>query len=235
MAFDLTSIGASALQWVINPLIWFLILVLMLVVLYMFLAFKKKKILRFPTIEIVDLGEGRLSMNSLKSGWFGSKWMFGGLWTTGDKELKISTGETIYYFATSDYQEVDNQRGVICFRNPLQQNILVPISQIKLDAEGRALLAKIAPADYRDVAVDIFRETVKETGDWKEKLLLFGSIALVVIFALISIIIIAQMVKSGQDKASELLLSAGEKGAEACKEICNQAVQYACKLTGNAP
>jgi len=236
LAFDLSTVGPMVLQYAINPLIWFGILVFFLVAMFGFLNWRKAKILKYPTIEIVDLGKGKFSLNILKSGFFGKRWMFNGLITTGDRCLRIATGEIIYYFGTEDFQEVNNQRGVVCFRNPLQQNILVPISKVDIDEEGRMLLAKIAPADYRDVAVDIFRETVKETGDWKEKLLLFGSIALVVIFALISVIIIAQMVKQGQDSASKLILQASAQSQEACKTICQQAVQYACsKLSGNAP
>ena len=88
-------------------------------------------------------------------------------------------------------------------------------------------LAEIAPGSYRDAAVDIFKEAVRETTDWKDKLIQFGAWALVVIFSLIAIIVITQMVKAGQAQAADLLLQAGTEGAQACKEICKEAVNIA--------
>jgi hypothetical protein len=96
-----------------------------------------------------------------------------------------------------------------------------------VDVRKKELLADIAPADYTDAAIDIINDAVAETTDWKDKMIQFGSWALVVVFSLIAIIIIANMVKNGQAEAKDLILQAGTKGAEACKEICRQAVNIA--------
>jgi len=96
-----------------------------------------------------------------------------------------------------------------------------------MSIKQKELLAAIAPADYTDAAIDIINDAVAETTDWKDKMIQFGSWALVVVFSLIAIIIIANMVKNGQAEAKDLILQAGTKGAEACKEICRQAVNIA--------
>lgn len=108
----------------------------------------------------------------------------------------------------------------------------MPINKAKFN--NKELVADIAPASYRDAAIDIFNQAVKETSDWKDKVLQFIAWALVIVFSLISIIVIVQYVKSGQDKAAELLLQAGTKGAEACANICKEAVSVATSK-GTAP
>lgn len=208
------------LQWVINPLFWFLLVIVFILGTIGILWYRKKKRLQFPTIELVDLGNGKTAINNLRSGWFGKKLYLKGLWWTGEEVLRIKSGEIIEDFSTEDYQEVDGERGVVCYRNPVDQNILVPISQTKF--LNKELVAEIAPASYRDVAVDIVKDAIAETTEWRDKILQFISWALVVVFSLIAIVVITQMVKSGQTEAKDLILKAGETCLEAGKNVCSQ-------------
>lgn len=219
---DLSQTTALLKAWVINPALWLVLILVFALGVFVILYIRKKRQLKFPTIELVDLGSGKVAMNVIKSGFYGRKLYLNGLWWGGEEVLRTGTGEIIESFSTEDFQEVDGVRGVVCYRDPLNQNILVPINKAKFN--NKELVADIAPASYRDVAVDIFNETVKETSDFKEKIIQFLGWALVVIFSLIAIIVIVQMVKNGQSESKDLLLQAGAKGAEACKNICSDAL-----------
>lgn len=216
--------------WVLNPLIWIIILFVFIFVTIGILYFRKRRKLIYPTVEFVDHGGGKFAINTLRSGYFGKKLYFKGLWWKGEEVLRTNTGEIIYDFSTEDFQEINGKRGVVCFRDPLNQDILAPIN--KSSFKNKELLAEIAPGSYREAAVDIFNETVRETSEWKDKMIQFGSWAMVIIFSLVAIIVITQMVKSGQEKAAALILQAGKDGAAACKDICAQAITVA---TSSAP
>jgi len=224
---DVSSITAIILKWVINPLFWFLLIVGFVVGVILILVIRKRRRLIYKTVEMVDIGKGKIAFNNIKSGWFGKTIYLKGLWWSGEEVLRTGTGEIIEDFSTEDFQEIDGKRGVVCFRDPINQNILVPISRGKFN--NKELVADIAPASYRDAAIDIYNQAVKETTDWKDKVIQFIAWALVIIFSLIAIIVIVQYVKSAQDKAAELLLQAGTKGAEACSNICKEAVNIATK------
>ena len=233
MALNISGFSSKIFSWIITPLFWLFLLIFFIVGVLMILYIRRWKRYVYPTIEVVDLGNGKLGFNKLKSGWFGKKTYLRGLWWTGEDVLRTNQGDRIENFSTKDFQEVDGTRGVVCFRNQLRQNILVPISQLKL--ENEELIADIAPADYTDVAVDIVKDAAKETSDWRDKLIQFGQWALVIIFSLVAIIVITQMVKSGQKEAADLLLQAGKEGAQSCKDICREAVNIAVSQTGGAP
>ena len=222
---ELSGITQMIMQWVITPLFWLLLIIMFAAGVFFILVIRKKKKLIYPTIEVVDLGRGKVGFNNMKSGWFGKKLYVKGLWWSGEEVLRTDTGERIEEFSTEDFQEVDGERGIICYRDPLNQNILMPINRTSF--KNKELVAEIAPASYRDAAIDIFNEAIKETSDWKEKIIQFVSWALVIVFSLVAIIVIVQYVKAGQDKAADLLIQAGTKGTEACKEICREAVNIA--------
>jgi len=92
-----------------------------------------------------------------------------------------------------DYHEINGKRGLIVKRKDDDPEVLVPLS--KFEVANEKLLSEIAPADYRDAAIDILDEKRKETLTWwdenKSTLLLAG----VIIFALISLIIIFNFAK----------------------------------------
>jgi hypothetical protein len=180
----------------------------------------------YPVAEVVDLGRGHGAINcDLKAGYFGKKLYLKGLWWSGEEVVRTNLGDIIEDFSTEDFQEVNGQRGIVCFRDPLRRNVLVPIN--RFEVKNKELVANIAPSDYTDTAIDIVKDAVAETSDWKDKLIQFAGWALVVVFSLVAIIVIVQMVKNGQDKTAELILNGGDKFIGGCKEICSQAVSQA--------
>lgn len=228
MAFNLAGAGSMILPWLLTPFFWGLLIFIFLAGTLGILWFRKKKRLQFECLEIVDL-KSRAGFNIIKCGYFGKKLYFKGLWWSGEEVLCTATGEIIHNFSTEDFQEINGVRGVVCYRDPIRQNVLVPIS--KVGVKGKEMLAEIAPADYTEVAVDIIKDAAAETSDWKDKLIQFGAWALIVIFSLIAIIVITQMVKGGQKEAADLILLAGEKGSATCREIWTQAIT----TVSNAP
>lgn len=229
MAFSLGSIGGMLTSWLLNPLIWLTIIFIMVGFTWGLLAIRRKRKLIYPLLELVDHGNNKFSFNILKCGWFGKKKFLRGLWDSGEEQMESQDKDIIYEFSTEDFQEINGKRGVIAFRDPVNQNILVPITRTDVIAfengkkiDGRKLLAEIAPANFRDVATEIIKDADRETSDWKEKLIQWIVLGGIIIFALVSIIVITQMVKNGQDKAAALIVQAGETCLKNAKEVCGQ-------------
>lgn len=230
MAYDIASISTMLMRYVVNPLIWLIIIIVVAGGTFGILWFRKRRKFLYPVAEVVDLGRGHGAINcDLKAGYFGKKSYLGGLWWGGEEVVKTTLGDTIEDFSTEDFQEVNGKRGIVCFRDPLRRNVLVPISKFQIN--GKEFVANIAPSDYTDTAIDIIKDSVAETSDWKDKMIQFVGWALLVVFSLVAIIVIVQMVKQGQEKSAELLLQAGTEGAKACSDICKQAVGQALSAT----
>lgn len=218
---DLSVFTNLLFQWLLSPFMWlFLIFVVVAVILGGLWVRKKRKLL-YPCLEVVSLGEtGKAGYNLMKCGWYGKKSRIFKLWDYGEEVLKTKDGEEIYDFSTEDFQEVNGKRGVVCFRDPLNQNILVPLS--KCGVKGKEMLAEIAPVELRGVALDIIKDADVETTDRLEKIIQWIIFGTVIIFALVSIIVIVQMVKQGQREASKLIVDAGEVCLKNAKEVCSQ-------------
>lgn len=217
---QVAGIVSFLLTVVVNPLIWLLIIVFVIGITFIFLKIRKRRKLYYPTIEVVDLGNGKTSLNNIKSGWFGEKSYFFNLWDTGREVMKTQDMDIVEDFSTEDFQEVNGVRGLIVYRDPTNRGIVVPIS--KLSIRNKELVSEIAPASFRDVAVDIIKDAEAETRDWKQQLIAWVMLGGIVIFALISIIIIVQMVKNGQDKAAALITDSGKICLESAKTVCQE-------------
>lgn len=233
MAFDIGGIGGQLVKWLLNPLIWVLIIALIVGFTFGVLAIRKKRKLIYECIELVDYGSGKFGFNLIKCGYYGKKKMLRGLWDYGEEIMQTKDGETIYEFSTEDFQEINGKRGVVCFRDPVNQSILVPISKtsvygwkdingVRTKVAGAEILGEIAPAEFRDIALDIIKDVDRETSDWREKIIQFVMWGLIIVFSLVSIIVIAQMVKNGQKEASELIIQAGTTCLDAAKSVCSQ-------------
>jgi len=219
MAINLSGAQSLLLQWLLSPIIWLVIIFVILICTFGFLKIRKRRKLVYPCLEVVDLGYGKSSFNVFKCGWFGKKKKFRGLWDTGEEQLESQDGDIIHDFSSEDFQEINGKRGVICFRDPINQGVLVPIS--KISVTNAEILAEIAPANFRDVALDIIKDADKETADYTEKLVQWIIFGTIIIFAMVSIIVITQMVKQGQAEASKLILQAGETCLNAARDVCN--------------
>lgn len=222
---DLGSLGLSNITGMfgkINFLPLVVVVVVIFVVGFLFLFILKRKSLVFPSAEIVDLGSGKTCINCLgkkSAGWLGKKKGFMRLWYTGDKVMRLKSGEIVEEFSEEDFQEVNARRGIIFYRDPVSR-LLFPISRLRVT--NRELVASIAPAVYTDTAVEIIRANEVETRDkWKElapMLVMAG----VIVFAIISMILIYQLFKHDISEGKDLILKAGSICLESAKAVCSQ-------------
>lgn len=232
MAFDVANIGGLIIGWLLNPLIWILIVFFVVAFTWGILLIRRRRKLIYNCAEIVTYSEDgeKFGINIIKCGWFGKKKWLKGLWDTGEEQIETKDKDIVYEFSTEDFQEINGKRGVVCYRDPINQNILVPIS--KATIVNKEFLGAIAPADFRDVALSIIEDADRETADWKDKIIQFVMWGLVVVFSLVSIIVVAQMVKNGQTEASKLIVEAGQTCLQNAKEVCSQ---IATSAASNAP
>jgi hypothetical protein len=223
MAGELAIVKTTLLNWVLTPAFWLVIIAGIAAVAIAALYVRKRRRLTVPTIELVDYGNGKIGINKFMSGWFGKELMLKGLWWKGVEVLRAASGEEIRDFSTQDYQTIDGKRGVVCFRSPTNQDILVPISKCKV--VGKEMVADIAPAEYIDAAKEQYSNSKKETIDTKEKMMQFLGWSLIIIASLLMIIFIIQGWKHVVTESKDLLLQAGSKGLANCKSMCSDMIQ----------
>jgi uncharacterized membrane protein len=230
---DLSGAAGLFSAWIVNPLIWLLIIGVFIILSFGLLLVRKRRMLKYSAAEIVDLGgQGKTNINFLgrrAAGYFGKqKWLFG-YWDFGEKVMKTKDGEIIEQFSEEDFQEVNGERGVIFYRDPVRR-LLFPINRLQIG--NKHLTAVIAPAEYTDAAIDIIKAAEKETADWREKLMQFVGWALVVIFSLVAIIVITQMVKQGQAETAKLIADGGKQCMELAKGVCSDMInQFSLRST----
>jgi len=219
---DLSAYTSMLLNWLLSPIIWFVLIIVFVVVVFGYLWIRKKRKLIYSCIEIVKYKGGKAGFNKIKAGWFGKKKFFRGLWDYGEEQVETQDGDKILNFSTEDFQEIDGKRGIVIARDPVNPDILVPITTVSF--KGEEMLAEIAPAEYRDAVNEIIIDVDRETSDWTKQLIQWIIFGMIIVFALVSIIVITQMVKSGQDKASALIVQAGETCLRNAREICQDLV-----------
>lgn len=195
-------------DWLLSPFIWLILIFIFVAGTFGILWIRKKRKLIYKGLELVKYKNGNSGFNNIKFGWFGKKKYLGGLYDRGEERLETQDGEKILNFSTEDFKEVDGARAPVVYRDPNNPDILVPISNVNF--EGEEMLAEIAPAEYRDAAAACVDEVDRETQDKTEKIIRYVLFGMVIIFALVSIIVIAQMVKQGQTEAKELILEAAK-------------------------
>ena len=191
MAFNLGGIGAGALQLLTSTLTWALVLLAIIGVTFLALKVKQARKFRYPCLEIIGLGQGKCAFYTSKAGWFKKNRKFFGLVEMGgEQELICKDGKRkIHNISSTDYHEFNGKRCVVCKRKDDDPEILVPINDIEIS--NLKLINQIAPADYRDAAVDILERKQREITTWWDKnqqliistiVYIFGIIALVLIF-----------------------------------------------------
>ena len=191
MAFDMSGIGVTAFGWFQSIFIWVIIMFVLGILFIGILKIKQIRKFQYTCIEVVGLGQGKVSVYITKAGWFKKKRSFFGLIEIGgEQQLICKDGKRkVFNVSSTDYHEINGKRGLICKRKDDDPEVLVPIDRVEIANLG--LLLRIAPADYRDAAVDILEEKRKETMTWMEKnmpliitmgVFAFGIIALIIIF-----------------------------------------------------
>lgn len=216
------TITSTVFGWMSSLLFWFILAIIFLAVSFGFLALRKKFKLKFPVLEKVELGGGKISYTLLKGGWFKSKSILGGLYDySGEEVFKTSDNRQVQDLSSEDYHDIFGKRGVVCYRKGDDPKVLLPISYERMDKQSRESINSIAPADFRDVANKLNADAVAETSGWAEKYVPYIMMGTLGIIFFISIILIVQMVKQGQSEAKDLILEAG-KYAQSCKDYINQ-------------
>ena len=216
--------GATALlfDWIISPFIWIALVLIFVSVTFGFLAVRRKRKLIYDIMEVVDYGNGKAGFNIMRGSYFGKQKALNNWLDYGDEQLETKDGTKILNFSTDDFSEINGKRGIVVARDQINQDILAPIN--KIYTKGQQMLLEIAPAEYRDAALDIIKDADRETADWTKQVIQWVLIGGTIIFALISIIVVAQMVKNGQTEASNLILEAGQTCLKNAQEVCSKIV-----------
>lgn len=200
---DITGVIATYMG---SGIFWVVIIIVAVIILLFFYGYmRRRSALKYECLELVRFGNGKVGINKLKAGLFKEKKFLFGLFNYGREVLvKTSDGRTIEQAKTSDLHDIFGKKGYICFRSPKDHKVLVPIA--KADFKNMSLLFEIAPRDYREASVRLFRESVEETKGTLEKLLPYIAIGLVVLLTIISIVINMQMTNNTTNKVGDMLI-----------------------------
>lgn len=227
---DLSGATQLLVQWLVSPFIWIVFIFIFLVGTFGILWIRRKRKLIYSILEFVDYENGKTGINLMKGGYYGKKKALRGWWDYGEEQLETQDGDRILNFSTQDFHEFNGKRAIVVARDPVNQDILAPISKVKI--KGQQMLAEIAPAEYRDAALDIINEADRETSDWTKRVIEWVLFGMVIIFALVAIIVITQMVKQGQATAAKLIVDAGDTCLKSAKEVCQS---LANQISSGAP
>lgn len=218
---DFGGISTAILSWVSSLLFWGLALFIFLVVSFLFIKIRKKRKLKIPTIEVIDLGNGKVAFNTkLKSGWFKSKRTFFGLYDYGGEDVcETSDGRLVLEASSEDYHDINRIRGLIVRRKSDDPRVLIPVSEFELDEKSREALMTIAPADFRDASSKLVARTENEMVSKFEKYLPWISLMLIGIIMLIMIVVIVQYAKGSQKDAINLVLEVASRTGQNPTEV----------------
>lgn len=172
---------------------------------------RKKRKLQYPALIHYETGGGKGGWINSKAGWFKSKSFLFGLWDYGAEEyLKVKDGRKVLGASTDDFHEINGRKGIVCYQKEDDNTILTPVKYTEMTPESKRLIMEIAPKEYREYSSSILDETAKETKNKMEQIIQWIIFGGVIIFALISIILITQMVQRGQKEAADLIIEAGK-------------------------
>lgn len=202
------GIGSAFLGWATSMLFWAVVGCLLLISFVIILKIKRWRKFVFPCVEVTGLGQGKVMLTSTKAGWFRSKTRFFGLWDYGgEQQLVTKDGRKIQCASSVDYHDINGKRGIVVKRKDDDPEILVPLTSFKII--NPQLLGKIAPADYRDAAVNILEKYEKETMTWWQQNSGIIVLAGVIIFSLIALIIVFNFAKGESAAWREFAKAAG--------------------------
>jgi hypothetical protein len=207
----MADLGLGNIQGVLTSylssgMFWFVISILLIILIGFFYGyFSRRSKLKYNCLELVRYGNGKVGINLTKAGIFKSK-LFLGMFDYGRESLyKTSDNKIIQQGKTSQLHDIFGKKGFIVMRSPKDAKLLLPIS--KVDFDNLKAIFDIAPADFRESSVRIFREAVEETkGTW-EKLLPYIAIGLCVIMTIINVVVNMQMTNHTTDKVGNMLIA----------------------------
>jgi len=209
LGININGIGGAITNMFLSPAIWLGIIGGVLILAVGLLWVRKQKRLNVVTYIFTEISNGKQSIQKTKAGWFKSKSVLGGLYDYGGEHImKTKDNRTILGCSSVDFHECNGKQCLLVKRKSDDPKMLVPLTRMKI--ENTQLLGVIAPSDFRDAAVACIDQTNNEMRSKWEQYVQWAIFIGVIIFALVSIILITQMVQRGQDKAAELIIQAGK-------------------------
>jgi hypothetical protein len=201
-----SSITSGFIGWAKSGLFWTVGGIIIVIIIFYFYAYMSRRgKLKYNCLEVIRFGNGKTGINYMKAGVFKRKRAFFGLIDYGEENcFKVADGREIQGAKTSYLHDIMGKKGFWLMRKADDPKILVPISRVDVD-NLQALLA-IAPADYREASVKLFREAQKETSALWEKVLPFIAMGLVIVLCIITVIINQQMTNNTVDKVGKILI-----------------------------
>jgi hypothetical protein len=199
-----SSITTGFVNWAKSGLFWTIGGIIVLFIIFYFYAFMSRRSkLKYNCLEVIRFGNGKVGVNLVKAGVFKRKRAFFGLIDHGMENcFKVADGREIEQARTSFLHDIFGKKGFWLVRKANDPKILVPVRRV--DVRNLELLMEIAPADYREAGVRLFREAQKETSSTWEKILPYIAIGLIVILCIITVIINQQMTNNTVDKMGKL-------------------------------
>jgi hypothetical protein len=231
-AVDFSQFTGIFYGWLKSGVFWVIVAVVLTCGTILILWWRKRTRLKYNIIEVVSFGNGKIGANMFKAGIFKQKETLMGLWDYGlENRFKLADGRIIWGADTSQLHDIFGKKGFIVRRKDDDPKILVPIDKViwnykavctcpycnrrfKKEDKLDAPLFEVAPGDYRQASVEIIKDAINETQGLLEKYLPYIMLGAIVVFFVISMILASQFFNRTVDKASELLLKAGQQAGQ---------------------
>lgn len=215
MALELSGILGIVLSWFSSVVFWFVVAIVILIGVMIILTLRKKRNLSFPAFEITCLKDGKTVIEHHKAGWFGKKKTLFGLMDYGkQKVMRLNDGRVVHDFSIDDYHEYrkkgKGKRAIIVTAHPEDKSMVVPISNSKLDSKSLNAVYEIAPADYRESAVEAFNDSSKELKGTMDRILPYVMLGGIIIFFIVGLVITGQIISKAVESSASMLADAGD-------------------------
>lgn len=208
----------------VSPIMWLLIIIGMVIVGVSLLYIRKKRKLEYHCEIWSIVGNKKIMITPTRAGWFKEKMLFK-IWDYGKEEsIRTADGREIQGLTRADMHFYKGNRAIICYEKGDDRKVLVPIEKFDIDPEGKRAILEIAPASFRDVSSKIIESNNDELMSKLSKYAPYVVLAGIIVFALVSIIIIVQMVKNGQAESKDLLIQVAKFGCKGASDALSSGV-----------
>lgn len=198
--------GSTVLGWMTSFAFWIFIIVFIIVFFIFGLYIRKRRKLNITVLKMYDRGYGNVDFVTTKGGWFKARFMLGGLWDYGNEfRFRLADMTPVDNVSHNDYRNINGKKGLAVICNPNDQKMVFPISRYFISKDSRAVMAEVAPADYRDSASKSIEAADQEmSSKWAQyaPMIITG---LVVVIAFIITLLNTQYGKYMVDKALETI------------------------------
>ena len=199
----MTGLNSGIWSILTSSLFWIAVVIIAVIFLYCVLRMRIKRKLKFPVIILTDLGKGKIGYQTTVGGWFKNKWILN-IYNYGTEDEFICKDKSkIFKVDTKAYHDINGSRGLVCYRKSDDPRILIPVSRMVVDNDE--LLMEIAPADYREVSIDIVKKDTAETLSTLDKYLPYIAFGFLGIILMVCIIIIVQYNKHALSEARTMV------------------------------